>query len=110
MQITNVVAVLASLVSLSHAFEISFPNSNGGYWVVRLRWKETVLAYSRAKASGDRMNADETISDPSFHLAQQTNYTNTLVSADRDQPTMLPYCIRLTSFALRNAHAALDGL
>lgn len=34
MQITTAFTVLASLVSLSQAFEITFPNSNGGYWVV----------------------------------------------------------------------------
>lgn len=37
MLIPNAIAALASLVGLSQAFEISFPNSNGGYWVVRQR-------------------------------------------------------------------------
>ena len=36
MQITlAAVAGLASVVGLAQAFEINFPNNNGGYWVVR---------------------------------------------------------------------------
>nr|CDI52429.1 uncharacterized protein BN887_05100 [Melanopsichium pennsylvanicum 4] len=33
MQITNALALLASLAGLAHAFEVSFPNNTGGYWV-----------------------------------------------------------------------------
>ncbi|EST07533.1 Ser-Thr-rich glycosyl-phosphatidyl-inositol-anchored membrane family [Kalmanozyma brasiliensis GHG001] len=43
MLFSNALTVLASLVSLSQAFEMSFPNSNGGYWVTNytntLNWK-----------------------------------------------------------------------
>lgn len=35
MQITTALTLLASLAGLSQAFEITFPNNNGGYWVVR---------------------------------------------------------------------------
>lgn len=33
MQFATAFTVLASLVGLSQAFEITFPNNNGGYWV-----------------------------------------------------------------------------
>ncbi|SPO23031.1 uncharacterized protein UTRI_01709 [Ustilago trichophora] len=43
MQITTAVTLLASLAGLSQAFEITFPNNNGGYWVTNytntLNWK-----------------------------------------------------------------------
>ncbi|KIS70385.1 uncharacterized protein UMAG_10816 [Mycosarcoma maydis] len=43
MQIAAAITALASVVGLSQAFEITFPNSNGGYWVTNytntLNWK-----------------------------------------------------------------------
>ncbi|CBQ71771.1 conserved hypothetical protein [Sporisorium reilianum SRZ2] len=67
MQIATAFTVLASLAGLSQAFEINFPNNNGGYWVTNytntLNWKANS-------------------SDPSFFSVQLLNANNSQLNGN----------------------------
>ncbi|TKY86711.1 hypothetical protein EX895_004351 [Sporisorium graminicola] len=67
MQIATAFTVLASFVGLSQAFEINFPNNNGGYWVTNytntLNWKANS-------------------SDPSYFSVQLLNANNSQLNGN----------------------------
>lgn len=59
MQITTAFTVLAWLVGVSQAFEITFPNDNGGYWVVSCEQREQATSLQTAGIPSRMLNADE---------------------------------------------------
>ncbi|SNX83342.1 uncharacterized protein MEPE_02049 [Melanopsichium pennsylvanicum] len=106
MQITNALALLASLAGLAHAFEVSFPNNTGGYWVTNhtntLNWKAN--SSDPTYFSVQLLNSNNSQLNGNFQIGNALNTANGTAQIFIDQIPSGTYTLLLVN----SSNYALD--